>query len=237
MSIDNSNGKITFWVKPALKEEGTKMYTGNYTFTYVALDEVKNKAKCNFTLSIVDKTPPIFENCIENQTFYILSKNINDSIEWEEPFAYDNVNDKNVTVIKNFNSTILSYGEHEINYTAIDNAGNSNSCIVEISVKEKKCEELEKIENGQRICAKNDTMTWCNFQCNFDYVIMQNDSIVENVMMTCDLDKRIWSQDYLPDCMKIEQPTNVEEVLTISLNSDTLICEDYLNNVNQTILK
>lgn len=228
--LDNSNGNITFWVKPALKEEGTKMYAGNYTFTYVAIDEVKNKAKCNFTLTIADTTPPIFENCIDNQTFFVLSKN-NQKIEWTEPFVYDNIDDKNITVLRNLNHTALSIGEHMVNYTAIDRSGNSNSCIIHINVKEKKCDELEKSENGQRICAKNETMTWCDFRCNFGYGMMENNIVIDNLMLTCDLDNRTWSHDTIPQCTSVEQPNSVEEVLTISLHSENLLCDDFFKNV------
>jgi hypothetical protein len=218
-------------VKPALKEEGTKMYAGNYTFTYVAIDEVKNKAKCNFTISIADTTPPVFENCIDNQTFYVHTKN-DQKIEWEEPHIYDHVDDKNITIIKNLNHTILSIGEHLINYTAIDNSGNRNSCLIHVTVNEKKCDELEKPENGQRVCAKNDTMTWCDFRCNFGYGMMENETVIENTVMTCDLERRVWDQEAIPECTAVEQPNSVEEVLTISLNSESLLCEDFVKNVS-----
>lgn len=227
---DNSGGNITFWVKPALKEDGTKMYLGNYTFTYVAIDEVKNKAKCNFTVSIVDVKPPVFENCIENQTFYIASgKNV--SIEWEVPLAYDNVDDRNITIMKNLSHGILDLGEYYINYTAIDQSKNLNSCLIHVSVKERKCDEPEKPENGHRVCAKNDSMTWCDFQCSFGFGIMENLSVVDSLMMHCNNDERVWSREIIPECTAIEQPSSVEEVLTISFNSDALRCEDFTKKV------
>lgn len=207
------------------------MYAGNYTFTYVAIDDVKNKAKCNFTIRIADKTPPTFENCIENQTFYVISKN-EEKVEWEEPFVHDNVDDKNITILKTLNHGPLSLGVHLVNYTAIDQSGNQNSCLINITVKEKKCDEHDKPENGQRLCAKNETMTWCDFRCNFNYGMVENDTVIENLLLTCDNDMRIWSQDVIPECTAIEQPISVEEVITISLNSENLICEDYTKNVS-----
>lgn len=212
------------------------MYAGNYTFTYVAIDEVKNKAKCNFTISIADTTPPIFENCIANQTFYVVNAT-SESIEWEEPHIYDNVDDKNITIIKSMNSSaFLPFGEHLVNYTATDRSGNTNSCLINLHVKEKKCDELDKPENGQRVCVKNDTMTWCDFRCNFGYGLMDNDTVIENLLLTCDLETRIWSIETVPECMAIEQPNTVEEVLTISLNSENLLCEDYAKNVSIGLL-
>lgn len=230
---DNSGGNVTFWIKPALKEGGTKMYLGNYTFTYVAIDEAKNKAKCNFTINIVDLTPPIFENCIDNQTFYITSgKNVT---EWEEPFIYDYVDDKNISITKNLTFGALEVGEYVVNYTAIDQSKNKNSCIINISVKEKKCDEPEKSENSIRICAKNETMTWCDFRCNFGFGIVENDSVLDGLIMHCDNDKRIWSMDGNPQCTTIEQPSSVEEVLTISFNSDSLLCDDFVKKQEDLI--
>lgn len=232
LSSDNSGGNVSVWVKPALKEEGTKMYAGNYTFTYVAVDDFKNKAKCNFTISIADSTPPEFENCIANQTIYILSKNgTNQTVEWEEPFAFDNVDDKNITLISSLQFGHLNLGEHLANYTAVDKAGNSNTCLITLTVKEKKCDELEKPENGLRICAKNETNTWCDFRCNFGFGITENDSVVDNVVLYCDNDKRIWSSD-VPECSKIEQPNSVEEILTIALDSEDMLCEEVEQNVS-----
>ncbi|CRL07619.1 CLUMA_CG020584, isoform A [Clunio marinus] len=233
---DNSGTNVTFWVKPALKEGGTKMYIGNYTFTYVAVDDFKNKAKCNFSLAIVDKTPPKFENCITNQTFYVTSKNnTNQKIEWEEPFAYDNVDDKNVTVMKSLEHGFLNPGEYLVNYTALDNSGNFNSCLITVEVKEKKCDEPEIPENAQRVCAKNLTTTWCDFRCNFGYEIFENDTVIENVVLHCDNDEKIWSKSAGPECVVVEQPNSVEEILTISLNTEDMLCEDLAKNEEQLI--
>lgn len=208
------------------------MYSGDYIFTYVAVDDFKNKAKCNFTISISDKKAPIFENCITNQTFYVSSKNNTDQlIEWEEPFAYDNVDDKNITTLRSLKHGFLNPGEFLANYTAIDKSGNKNSCLINIVVKEKKCDEIEMPENGLRVCAKNKTTTWCDIRCNFGYGMTDNDSVIENVVLHCDNDKRIWS-DEAPECSVVEQPNSVEEVLTISLHSDDLACEELAQNVS-----
>lgn len=224
---------MSVWVKPALKEEGTKMYAGNYTFTYVAVDDFKNKAKCNFSISIADNTPPIFENCVTNQTFYILTKNNSGQmIEWEEPHAYDSVDDKNITLTISLEPGILSVGKYHTNYTAVDKSGNANSCLMTIIVKEKKCDELERPENGLRVCAKNETHTWCDFRCNFGFGMYDNETVIENIVLTCDNDKRIWSSENVPECTPVEQPNSVEEVLTISLHSENLQCEDVAQNVS-----
>lgn len=83
--IDNSNTSVTYWLKPAVKEEGVKLYMGNHTFSYVAVDDFKNKAKCNFTISVIDKTQPIIENCVTEQLVFISSiVNSDVFVQWEE---------------------------------------------------------------------------------------------------------------------------------------------------------
>lgn len=228
---DNSGGNISIWVKPALKkEEGTKMYAGNYSFTYIAVDEFKNKAKCNFTISIVDKTPPVFDNCIMNQSFFVLTKNNTEQmIEWEEPSAYDNVDDKNVTVTSNLQFGNFSTGKYIVNYTATDQSFNAKVCSINVTVEERKCDEPQPPEHGFRVCAKNLTNTWCDFRCNFGYGFTVGDS--ENVVLNCDNKEKLWSSETVPECSLIEQPKSVEEILTISVNSDDLSCDEIAKNV------
>lgn len=213
------------------------MYAGNYTFTYVAVDDHKNKAKCNFTISIADTTPPVFENCIVNQTFYVISKNNTEQmIEWEEPLAYDSVDDKNITMTSSLQHGFLNPGDYLANYTAIDKSGNENSCVITVTVKERKCDELSKPENGLRVCAKNLTHTWCDFRCDFGFGFFGNESIIENVVLHCENEKRVWN-DNPPECSLIEQPTSVEEILTILLDSDNQSCQDISENVNLNIVE
>lgn len=152
-------------------------------------------------------------------------------IEWEEPSAFDNVDDKNITVVSNLRPGYFDPGEYSVNYTASDKSGNTNSCLITLTVKEKKCDDFDKPENGLRVCARNETNTWCDFRCNFGFGITENDSIIENVVLHCDNEKRIWSND-VPECSKIDQPNTVEEVLTISLGADDMLCEEVEQNVS-----
>lgn len=226
---DNSEGDVKFWVKPALKEGGTSMNAGEYRFTYVAVDDHKNKAKCNFTITIVDTTAPVFENCNENQTVFITSGSRH--VEWDEPIAYDNVDDKDIKLTKNHFGEFTA-GKYRVRYTATDQSGNENYCTIELIVKEKKCEELEKPENGQRVCFKNETHEWCDFRCDFGYGMYQSDIMLENLVAYCDKTAAIWTIDSTPECSMIEQPNFVEEIMTISFDADHMACDDLEKNVS-----
>ncbi len=134
--LDNSNKNITYWVKPSIKEQGVKLFKGYHTFQYIAVDDFKNKARCNFTIEIVDKIPPVIENCITDQLIYIKSKTNKDTlVEWEEPISWDNVDDKNVTVTKNLEFGYLAEGIYDVNYTVLDSSGNQNECHINLTVK------------------------------------------------------------------------------------------------------
>lgn len=134
--VDNSNTSVTYWLKPAVKEEGVKLYMGNHTFSYVAVDDFKNKAKCNFTISVIDKTPPIIENCVTEQIVFISSiVNSDVFVQWDEPSGYDNVDDRNITVKKDLEFGFLNEGHYQITYKLKDKSGNANKCLVHLEVK------------------------------------------------------------------------------------------------------
>lgn len=102
----------------------------------MAVDDFKNKARCNFSISVIDNVPPTIENCLAQQTFYV-PKILNNTelIEWEEPLAFDNANDENVTTFKSMNFSQLDVGSYQVNYTFGDMSGNFNSCLIEVIVK------------------------------------------------------------------------------------------------------
>lgn len=225
---DNSEDEVKFWLKPAIND-GTKFYAGEYRFTYVAVDEHKNKAKCNFTISIVDITPPVFENCIENKTVFISKEN--KRVEWDEPFAYDNVDDKNISITQSHNFGDFNPGLYIVKYAAIDQSGNENYCQLNLTVKEKKCEELETPLNGLRVCFKNESHEWCDFRCDFGFGMYHNDIALVNVLTFCEKTAATWTIENIPECSFIEQPKTVEEIMTISLDTEHMACGDLEKNV------
>lgn len=133
---DNSELNVTVWTKPVVKEEGIKLILGSHNFTYVAVDVFKNKAKCNFTVTVIDKTPPVLENCFD-QEFYVKNSQVKDKenfIEWEDPIIFDYSNG-NLTVNKSLEFGYLSFGVHSVDYKVTDEAGNTNQCSLNITVK------------------------------------------------------------------------------------------------------
>ncbi|XP_065089093.1 sushi, von Willebrand factor type A, EGF and pentraxin domain-containing protein 1-like [Ochlerotatus camptorhynchus] len=225
-AFDNGGDNFTFWSKPAIKDNGTKLYNGTHLFTYVALDSFKNKAKCNFTVTVMDKTAPVIESCYNPAPFYISSsKNNNETyVTWDEPTVFDNSNE-NITMTRSIDFGYLDVGEYEVIYHAEDSAGNAAECMVNVTVKEYKCENLPSPPNGQTICAKNASHTWCEVSCLFDHTFHDRED--NSAILLCNNRNPKWHKDTIPECTAIEKPTAVEEVITISLGSDTTtLCND-----------
>lgn len=139
--VDNSNLNVTFWSKPALKENGTMLPRGDHVFTYVTVDAFKNKARCNFTISVLDVTPPVLDNCIDPEVIKIRSNNT--LVEWDEPIVYDNSNEP-INVTQSLKPGNISTGVHVVNYTAVDMSNNVNFCILNVTVE-------GKLENSYKL--------------------------------------------------------------------------------------
>ncbi|XP_062536901.1 sushi, von Willebrand factor type A, EGF and pentraxin domain-containing protein 1-like [Armigeres subalbatus] len=218
--FDNGGDNFTFWTKPAIKATGTKLHNGTHLFTYVAVDSFKNKAKCNFTVTVIDQTAPVIENCNDPSPFYISSQENNNEtlISWDEPIIFDNSED-NVTVTRSMDFGYFNVGYYQVIYRAEDTSGNAAECLLNITVKEYKCENLPSPPNGQTVCAKNSSHTWCEVSCFFDHTFHDRED--NSAILFCDNRNPKWLNDTIPECTAIEKPTAVEEVITISLGTDT----------------
>jgi hypothetical protein len=202
--VSDNSDNFTFWTTPAVKEKtGAKLFAGNHTFTYVAVDAFKNKAKCNVTISIIDITPPVVESCVDPPTIYVTSNNEkNDTfIEWDIPQFYDN-SQENITIYRNLSFGYLTPGEYKVGYNATDASGNSNLCVLNVTVKEIQCDNLPSPLNGQTVCAKNVSHTWCHVNCKEGYNLYDDadEEHFETLKLFCENLKPSWKYDVIPDC-------------------------------------
>lgn len=230
----------TFWLKPSVKPEGIQLLLGEHTFTYVAIDAFKNKAKCNFTITVIDITPPTIDNCFDPTPFQLPfctdTTRYDCFVEWEDPIIYDNSN-TDVFVNQTISPGYLSVGVHPLQYTAIDVFGNHNECQMNITVKRLECDVLQSPLNGQTLCAKNQTHTWCDVTCNFGHAIYDDiaESYLDNFKMFCENNFPKWKFEIIPDCTAVELPTEIEHVFSIALESEHSICGD-TSTKNKVIL-
>lgn len=231
--LDNSDLNITYWLKPSVKQDGVKLTLGNTTFTYVAVDAFKNKAKCNFTVTVLDITPPMLDNCIDQPEIIIPSSPFaplkQSFVDWDGPIIYDNSNTE-LNVTQSLEPGYLGIGTHQVKYSATDLSGNTNSCEMNLIVKQRNCDILASPPNGQSICAKNQTHMWCEITCNLGYAIYDElaDNHLENFKLFCENEYAKWQYDILPDCTQMELPESIEQVFSITLDSEAPICDDSL---------
>ncbi|XP_031635123.1 sushi, von Willebrand factor type A, EGF and pentraxin domain-containing protein 1-like isoform X2 [Contarinia nasturtii] len=227
---DNSGGNITFFLKPSVKEDGVQLQLGNHTFSYIAVDPFRNKARCNFTIIVLDITPPNIDNCINPPEIFIPSaQNLTDNrsfVDWAAPIIYDNSNiDVNVT--QSIHPGHIGIGVHTVIYTAIDSSGNKNVCTSNVTVKPLQCNTLSAPANGKSLCAKNETHTWCDVVCDLGFSIYDgDDEHSDHVRYICENDSAQWPYDPLPDCTKIELPDSIEQVFSITLDDDVTVCKN-----------
>lgn len=134
---DNSNLNVSFWAEPAISDSGIHLSLGVHNFTYHAMDAFNNKAFCYFYITVVDDNPPVFENCINPPDVVINLTNDNNTtgwVEWDDPVVYDNSNG-NISLWQSLQPNYLGLGIYEVKYIATDAHNNSNSCVVNVTVK------------------------------------------------------------------------------------------------------
>lgn len=228
--VDNSDDNITYWLKPSVKEDGVKLTLGSHIFSYIAVDAFRNKARCNFTVTVLDITPPNIDNCINSPDIFIpISNNTNNNrtfVDWDAPIIYDNSN-IDVNVSQSIQPGHIGIGFHNVTYTATDSSGNQNTCTMNITVKPLLCNTLSSPGSGQSLCARNESHTWCDVICNLGYTFYGgDDEQSDNIRLLCENDNPQWTYDPLPDCTKVELPDSIEQVFSITFDDDGEICKN-----------
>lgn len=146
-------------------------------------------------------------------------------VEWEEPTVFDN-SFQPVTIERSLNFSYLDAGVHEVRYMAADASQNFAECAVNVTVEERKCQSLVSPTNAQSICARNATHTWCEIVCDSGFTIVKAEEVLDSLQLVCENRDALWVEAPPTECVLLEQPESVEEVFTITLDADPLICED-----------
>lgn len=172
----------------------------------------------------------MIDNCLDPPEIYvpkIINMTDNRSlVDWQPPIIYDNSNGT-VNITQNILPGYLNVGIHTIEYVAVDSSGNKNTCILNVTVKALKCNVLPSPANGESLCARNDTHTWCDVTCDFGYSMYQSDEeISDSLKLYCDNNNPQWQYDPLPDCTKVELPDSIEQVISITLEDNMNLCKN-----------
>lgn len=217
-----------------MKDDGVKLTLGDHPFFYVAIDAFQNKAMCEFVVTVLDVAPPTIENCIDPLDMYVpLNVNAADNrryIDWDPPIIFDN-SEGEVNVIQSLVPGFLGIGKHTASYTATDSSGNQNTCSMHITVKAIECNLPAAPSNGDIVCARNVSHTWCDVTCNNGYTMYNTD--MDLLRLVCEHNNPSWQDNTLPDCTQIEPPDSIERIVEISLPNE--ICATS-NNTHTSIL-
>jgi CUB/sushi domain-containing protein len=104
---------------------------GTSTVTYKAQDRRGNMAECSFHVTVIDREPPTVDQCESPPTFLLRGDAL---IEWDEPVFSDNSGVAPRVERSHENPSRLALGDTIVTYTAYDEAGNNNTCIITIRV-------------------------------------------------------------------------------------------------------
>lgn len=200
---DNSGLDVTVWLEPSEEEDHAwnEFEIGTTMITYHAVDSFGNEATCNMTVVVVDKEPPVIENC-ESPPPFLTADPTKVTIEWDEPLAYDNSKGP-VEMTKSHEFGVFKTGTTEVIYTATDAYNNTNTCTIHITVvAEATCDNPP---SETAICTPTHEGVTCALTCQEGYGFALTDRAV------CLHDTPgIWD---VPECTPTESPTDVWEVV------------------------
>ncbi|XP_038047520.1 hyalin-like [Patiria miniata] len=111
---------------------------GSYTIAYSAVDGASNSAECSFTVTVVDRVPPVI-TCPADITQRVTIDNRNGiEVEWSPATATDNSGaEPNVLLGSNAQQgpgSFFQFGTYSILYIASDGASNSRTCSFTVTV-------------------------------------------------------------------------------------------------------
>ncbi|KOX71267.1 Sushi, von Willebrand factor type A, EGF and pentraxin domain-containing protein 1, partial [Melipona quadrifasciata] len=235
---DNVDESPVLWSKPYISFPW-KVKIGTRIIIYVAQDSSGNRARCKFKVKVLDKEPPMIENCVDPPIFFTDNGVGINNVTWDEPGFHDNSKTP-VQVEQNYfpGENMFPIGLTQVVYNATDKYDNKAFCVLNVTIKDA-CEEIPKILNGYSKChpsSMNDTNE-CTITCEEGYGFATDESnagIVENILLLkCNGNTSNWfEENYIPECTETTIPKSVSQEGSIILEGNaTNVCD------NQTTLR
>lgn len=180
---------------------------------------------------MIDDTLPVIENCF-NQTLVLQAmcadeanrNNADCAIVWDQPTILDNSNSPLLVSTHLITQTNDSF-MNQVVYTATDTSNNSETCVMNITLKYEECDFPEP-ENGDIVCMKNADNSVCLLFCRTGHAIFdwQTGLMLQNITLVCEHKYAKWQFDEIPDCGPITEPNVLKDVLDIQIDSDFIDC-------------
>ncbi|MGK7392682.1 MAG: HYR domain-containing protein [Candidatus Cyclobacteriaceae bacterium M2_1C_046] len=135
---------VVRWTEPSINDHceynltsnhfpGDTFYLGTTTVTYIATDVEGDSITCSFDVIVNDEMAPVLSDC-PSDIILTVDTTCEAIVSWTPPTASDNCS---VTLTSTHNSgDIFPLGTTTVTYTAMDVAGNSNTCSFNVIVKD-----------------------------------------------------------------------------------------------------
>nr|XP_050859532.1 sushi, von Willebrand factor type A, EGF and pentraxin domain-containing protein 1-like isoform X2 [Vespula vulgaris] len=230
-ATDNDSDSVVVWSKPHIVLP-RKMKIGTRTIVYVAQDASRNKAKCKFQVKVIDKEPPMVENCIDPPVIFSDRENGAINVTWNEPGFYDNSKlPIRIEQSHRLEDNVFPIGKTQIIYNATDMYGNIANCILNITVKNV-CKNVTLPSDKSINCLYNSNQTsQCITTCNEGYELVQETSYLgpvnEDMPFKCNSENETSNDYVISDCLESEQLKTVYVEGNIALEGDT---KSFCNN-------
>jgi gliding motility-associated-like protein len=100
---------------------------------YTATDASGNKASCSFTVTVEDKIKPIFVE-LPVDIFATAENSCKAKVSWNLPKTTDNCTEEPMLTVSHDKDYEFPLGATKVKYTAVDAAGNSDTCSFRVVV-------------------------------------------------------------------------------------------------------
>ena len=160
---------------------------GTTTVTYTAADPSGNTVSCSFDVTITDTEPPVL-TCPEDVIVFTTPGTCDALAEWTVPDLTDNCPNPTITGSSHASGDTFPIGTTQVTYTAIDEAGNENTCtfnvIVEECTSESVTETVTIISDEDLFVGENDTQSFAgNGIYTFTDVGTSSDATLTNIRL------------------------------------------------------
>ncbi|XP_070554219.1 sushi, von Willebrand factor type A, EGF and pentraxin domain-containing protein 1-like [Ptychodera flava] len=163
---DNSGDALTVTVEPAGLESPHRFQIGAHAIKYTLTDSSGLNTSCTFHIVIIDNESPKVVECPENIDQQ--SRDRKTSMNWPDPVFTDN--SETVRISRSHSPGVeLTWGTHQIRYTAEDPSGNEAVCQFQIKVYPTSCPPYPEPVNGARSCDDWLFGMFCRISCNKKY--------------------------------------------------------------------
>ncbi|XP_072018441.1 sushi, von Willebrand factor type A, EGF and pentraxin domain-containing protein 1-like [Amphiura filiformis] len=176
-----------------------------------------NTAHCRFQITVADTQPPVIDRCRSPDP--IVTSDLETEATWEMPKFSDNSGFP-VTVYKSHESgSILPVGVTEVEYLAMDDAGNTKRCLIYIRIQKNPCAVPSDPENGRISCRSSENgLLVCTMSCDRGYGF----AIAPSPVYHCDQDGIWYPKQQLPwaDCSAQNAANTGVKALQFELRTD-----------------